>query len=226
MPRLKPLKVQGSHFKVKKLVHIAIDGPVAGGKGSAVLGLSERLGIPCLDTGAIYRGIAVFVSKNGENFDNIGISASIIDGVTHIFLNGEDVTGKLRDNEISQIASRVATIPEVRKLCTKISQDIAKNQSLIAEGRDICSVVLPDAKYKFYLTADVGVRARRRYNELVARGQTVTYEQVLAETKERDERDSTKGGLVQTPDAVVIDSTDMSIDQTVEFMLDLIDGKK
>ena len=222
------------------LTHIAIDGPSASGKGSASALLSEKLGIPCLDTGAIYRGLAVYarfigrqknvVLKEKQDFidhfipalDNFCITAQIVDNVTRIILNGEDVTGQIRENEISQIASKIGTIPEVRKTCTRISQTLAANQSLIAEGRDICSVVIPNAKFKFYLTANVKVRAKRRYEELLERGQSVEFAQVLKETKERDERDLKKGGLVKTRDAIVIDSTKLSIDQVVTRMLNYI----
>jgi cytidylate kinase len=206
---------------LKPLIHIAIDGPTASGKGTASAKLSRRLNIPCLDTGAIYRGVAV-AYRETNSFDNIDIVATIKDGTTHISLNGTDVTHMLRDNDISQIASKVATIPEVRKLCTKISQDLASRQSLIAEGRDICSVVLANAKHKFYLNADVNVRAKRRYDELVEKGKQIPFEQVLAETKERDQRDATKGGLVKTFDAIEIDNTEMTIDQVVDTMLEFI----
>jgi len=218
------------------IFHIAIDGPVAGGKGTIARGLSDSLGIPCLDTGAIYRGIAVAcaptykinLSKDNINeavvsaLNRIKITAKVVNNVTRIYIDGKDVTDKLRENDISQIASQVGTIPEVRKLCTKVSQELAANQSLIAEGRDICSVVLPNAKHKFYLTAKVKIRAKRRYDELIAKGRDITFKQVLRETKERDKRDSKKGGLVKTPDAVLIDSTNMTIDETVQHMLKLI----
>jgi len=204
----------------KELIHVAIDGPVAGGKGTVARGLSQALGVPCLDTGAIYRGIAVAYRQN-KNL-NPNIKAKIINNITHIYLDGVDITYVLRENEISQLASYVATFPEVRKLCTRVSQELAKGHSLIAEGRDICSVVLPDAKYKFYLTAKIKVRARRRYEELIAKGRDISFHQVLKETKQRDNRDMTKGGLVKTADAVLVDSTKMTIDQTVQHMLQLI----
>ena len=208
-------------------IHIAIDGPVASGKGTVARGLSEKLKIPCLDTGAIYRGIAIFAKEKGldkfiEHLDEVKIFARIIDNVTCISINGKNVTGQLRDNDISQISSQVATIPAVRKLCTQISHELAGNQSLIAEGRDICSVVLPNATHKFYLTAKPRTRAKRRHDELVAKGKIITFKQVLRETKERDKRDLTKGGLVKTPDAITIDSTKMSIDETVQFILKYI----
>ena len=198
--------------------HVAIDGPVAAGKGTAAKALAKRLGIACLDTGAIYRGVALaYLTHDHKLPEHIDLAAKIIDNVTHIFLNGTDVTGQLRNNEISVAASQMGGIPEVRKLAIKISQDIAKNHSMVMEGRDICSVVLPDAKYKFFLTAKAKLRARRRFEELRARGVAIKFRQVLRETKQRDKNDAKN--LVQTPDAIVIDSTRLTVDQMVEYML-------
>ena len=226
-------------------LHVAIDGPAAAGKGTVAKLLSLKLGIPCLDTGAIYRGIGVIADgvreKYGDKWaeylpdklDKTHIFAQIVDNVTHIYIEGEDVTDKIRLNHISQMASLVGTIPAVRKLCTRISQELAATYSLIAEGRDICSVVLPNAKYKFYLDADANERAQRRYDELISKDhgdngdspdpkERITFDKVLRETIERDERDKTKGGLVKTRDAIVIDSTNLTVDQVVERMLGYI----
>jgi len=212
------------------IYHVAIDGPSASGKGTAAANLSRELGIAPLDTGAVYRGMAVHAKNIGFPklpdgwIESAKITAKIIDNATHIYLDGVDITGKLRENEISQIASKIATISEVRKYCINIFHEIAKKQSLICEGRDICSVVLPNAKFKFYLTASAKVRARRRYNELKARGQDVPFKQVLGEIKSRDKRDATQGGLVKTKDAIVIDSSRLDIDQMTQRMLNLILG--
>ena len=200
------------------IYHIAIDGPVAGGKGTVAKLLSTELGIPCLDTGAIYRGIAVAErDKLSRN-----ITAKIINNITRIYIDNKDITTKLRENDISKLSSNLATNPEVRALCTKISQDLAGKQSLIAEGRDICSVVLPNAKHKFYLTAHVKVRANRRHADLVARGEEVPLKQVLHETKYRDRQDIKKGGLVRTSDAILIDSTKEQPQQTTQRILEII----
>jgi len=226
-----------------KLIHIAIDGPVASGKGSVARGLSKALGIPCLDTGALYRGIAVHVRDNSPSYnegvaphsgDGVGadflkdikMTAKIVDGVTRVSLGGVDVTTRLRDNEISKISGGgLASIPQVRAFCTKISQDIARSTSLIAEGRDICNVVLPDAKHKFFLTAKPKVRAMRRYKELTAKGQDIAFKQVFKETKARDKMDY-KRNLKNIKNVVFIDSTNMTIDETVKHMLNIIDGKE
>jgi len=205
------------------MIHIAIDGPSAGGKGTVTKILSKKLGIPCLDTGAIYRGIGI-AENRGTPIEQINITAKIIGDETHIYLDGKDITDQLRKNEVSKMASRVGTMPLARALATRVSQDIAKNQSIIAEGRDICSVVIPNAKYKFFLTAKPKIRAQRRYDELIARDPNcgITYKQVLLETRARDRQDAKKGGLLRTKDAIIIDSSKLSIDQVAENILNYI----
>jgi len=212
------------------IFHIAIDGPVASGKGTIAHGLSERLGIPCLDTGALYRGIGVYLRDNKINHDDeqaviqalqsIKLDVEIKNGTTHVKVNGTDVTKKIRDNDISQIASKIATIPEVRSFATAKQQEIAKTRSFILEGRDISSVVLPDAKYKFYLTAKLKTRALRRQADLAAKGIEITLEEMKNQIKTRDRRDMKKGGLKQVREAFVVDNTKLTVDETVnEFIL-------
>lgn len=202
------------------LLQIAIDGPAGAGKGTVTRLLSARLGIPCLDTGAIYRGLTIHLMNCG-NFDNVNISADIKESVTRITLDGVDITDRIHTNEVTQymISSQIATMPNVRKIATHVAQDLLKRHSCIVEGRDICSVVLPDAKFKFYLTATAEERAKRRMEELKLKGVKIPYKQVLDETNARDTLDYTKGGLKLTPDAHVIDSTNMTIDDVVEYML-------
>jgi len=216
-------------MKEKELIHIAVDGFAASGKGTVTRELSRRMGIPCLDTGAIYRGFAVYVQQNMNPeswesdlplvFQTIKLSAKIVDNVTRVTLNGIDITDKLRFNNISTLVSKVAQIPQVREICTKIAQDIASKQSLIVEGRDICAEVLPNAKYKFFLTAKTKVRAKRRYNELVTAGAGLTYKQVLRETKLRDKRDRTRKGFVKPKNAIVIDTSKISIEMCADEMM-------
>ena len=207
------------------MIHIAIDGPAASGKGSVARGLSERLGIPCLDTGAIYRGVAVWAREYGTvNLSAIRITAKIVDGITRVYLDGnKDVTDKLRDFEISLLSSQLAHKPEVRALCTRIAQQIALDQSLIAEGRDICTVVLPNAKYKFYIDGDIKVRAQRRLKDLQAKGENIPFKEVLKQMKKRDRLDRSKrGGLRKNKEAIRIDATNMTVDENVEYMLSYI----
>jgi len=208
---------------VSNIIHIAIDGPVASGKGSVARQLSEKLGIPCLDTGALYRGVAVFVREQGQDkLGDIKMTAKIIDGATHVYLDKKDVTAFIRDNDISRMGSQLATIPSVRALCTGIAQGIAKNQSLIAEGRDICNVVLPNAKYKFYIDGHVKVRAARRHRDLVGKGESISYKEVLKQTKQRDKVDRKKGGFKKISGAIRINATNMTVDENVQHMLNYI----
>ena len=210
------------------MTHIAIDGPVASGKGTIARELSKRLGIPCLDTGALYRGLAVWsLGRSPEEITNVsidtaGMTAKIVDGITRVYLSGKDITPRLRDNEISKGASTAATNPKMREICTKLAQDIAATQDLIMEGRDICNVVLPNAKYKFLLTADVKVRAGRRHADLIAAGKQMPFKEVLKQTKARDKSDRKKGGFKKITNAVIVDATKRSIDEVVVYMLSFI----
>jgi len=236
---------------VSEIYHIAIDGPVASGKGTIARELSYKLGIPCLDTGALYRGIAVYIRNIGTsaegkttgkkkqsgpyNLDpnneqavtnalkSVKMDVEIKAGVTNVSINGIDVTSQLRDNDISQITSVIATYPDVRKVIVAKSQEIAKTSSFILEGRDTSSVLLPDAKYKFYLTANVRTRAKRRIADLAAKGETVTMRDMKQQIKERDLRDSTKGGLRKVREAIVINNSRMNVEKTIDkFMKHLI----
>lgn len=208
------------------IFHIAIDGPVASGKGTIARELSNRLGIPCLDTGALYRSIAVYVrdAKLDENNEVAVTAASqaikmgieIKDGTTYVKINGTDVTPSLRDNDISRITSIIATYKEVRKVVIAKSQEIAKTESFILEGRDTSSVVLPNAQYKFYLTAKVKTRALRRIGDLAGKDVNVTLREMKKQIKERDNRDMKKGGLHRVHEAIVIDNTRLDIEETLD----------
>jgi len=205
------------------LIHIAIDGPAASCKGTAARQLSEKLGIPYLDTGAMYRGVAIFVRDNGiENIEKMKMEIKLDNKGTHIFLNDKDVTSKLRENDVSRYASLVATIPIVRAKMVAMQQEIAKKQSIILEGRDIGNVVLPNAKYKFLLTADVETRAKRRLSELHREGQKITLSEMIEQVKFRDKNDAEKGGFKPVSDAVTIDSSKLSIDEVVHQMYSMI----
>jgi len=220
------------------IYHIAIDGPVASGKGTIARELSDRLGIPCLDTGAMYRGVAVYVrnKKLDENNEKavttalkgIKMDVEIKLGTTYVKVNGVDVTSELRDNDTTRISSIIATYPAVREFAIAQQQAIAKTSSFILEGRDIASAVLPNAKYKFYLTAKVKARAKRRVADFAAKGEIISLRDMMKQIKERDERDMTKGGLKQVPEAIVIDSTrhNNNVRKTVDaFMKHLINAR-
>ena len=211
---------------MNNIFHIAIDGPVASGKGTIARGLSEKLGVPCLDTGAFYRGLAVYLRDNKidpadpktvtDALQAVKMDVQIVNNTTHVFLDGVDVTNKLRENDISQIASIIGTYPDVRKFLVAKSQEVAKTRSFILEGRDIASVVLPNAKYKFYLTAKVKTRALRRQADLAEKGIKITLAEMTKQIKTRDRRDMRKGGLKQVKEAIVVDNTKLSVHETVE----------
>lgn len=218
----------------KEIYHIAIDGPVASGKGTIARLLSLRLEIPCLDTGAMYRAFGVYILEKGidENDEvavtiavgDVNIETKIIDNITRVSVNGIDVTDKIRDNTISRVASNVSRYPAVRAKLVGLQQDIAKTQSFILEGRDIGSVVLPNAKFKFYLTADLITRGNRRLNDLKAKGVEITFNEVVRQIKQRDKIDMHKkvGALKRVPDAVVIDNTKLTHEETVEIFYRII----
>jgi cytidylate kinase len=217
---------------LKEIYHIAIDGPTAGGKGTVARALSARLGIPCLDTGAMYRAAAVYMRGAGIDaknqtavtgaLDDLEIDVTIKDGVTQTSVNGKDVTPNLRENDISCDSSIIATYPAVRKFMVARQQEIAKTESFILEGRDIASAVLPDAKYKFYLTAKVRTRALRRQADLKVKGTEITINEMIKQIKQRDRRDIKKGGLKCVSGAVVIDDTNLNIEETIEKFISYI----
>jgi len=217
----------------EEIFHIAIDGPVASGKGTAARALSEKLNIPCLDTGAMYRAFAVFILDCSINpKDEAAVLRTLakfnlemrIADKTYVTVNGTEVTDKIRANEISMISSILSVIPAVRQKMVALQREISRGQSFILEGRDIASVVLPNARFKFYLTADVGVRASRRAAELAEKGVKITIEEMTKQIKERDRNDMEKpvGALKRVRDAILINNTHLTREQTAEQMLSYI----
>ena len=206
------------------IYQIAIDGPSGSGKSTLAKGVSKALGIMYLDTGAMYRTCAVASIKKG--MDDIKIEVKFIDGVQHMILDGEDVTGELRTPQTSIAASDISAHPVVRTAMVALQREIAKNQTFVLDGRDIASVVLPDAKYKFFVVCAPEVRAKRRLAELEAAGDhSQNYEEVLRDIKYRDAQDSSRATspLVQVPEAIVIDTGKYDIDGTREFLLSHLD---
>ena len=210
---------------------IAMDGPVGAGKSSVADEVARRLGILHLDTGAMYRAFAWQALK--ERVDTrdaqalTALAARVMpevrfeNGAQRTLIGGQDVTDFIRTPEISTAASVVSTVPGVRQAMVARQQELAKRQSMLLDGRDIGTRVLPDATLKIYLTASAEVRARRRFDELQAKGDPSTYEQVLAEVRSRDERDTTRetDPLRPAEDAQVLDSSDMTREQVVEDVL-------
>lgn len=213
-------------------LQIAIDGPSGSGKSTLAKSVSRILGILYLDTGAMYRacGLKAILSgiapkdevKVSEMLKTLDIDIRFADGDQHVFLDGRDVSSEIRKPEVSVAASDISSLPEVRTKMVAMQRQIAESRSVVLDGRDIGSHVLPDAPYKFFLTADPEERAKRRLEELALRGiHTQSYEEVLADIRYRDHQDSTRSfaPLVKMPDAVVIDTTKNTQEQTLQELL-------
>ena len=218
-------------------IAVAIDGPVGAGKSSIAKECAKRLGFIYVDTGALYRCIGHFCDRNGVNIDDasrveaalshITLDVKIKNGTQHVYLNSYDVSEEIRLPEISMAASKVSTIPAVREYLLQFQRDMAASQNVIMDGRDIGTVVLPDAEVKIYLTADAEVRAKRRYDELIAKGNNVTFESVLADLNQRDRNDMTReiAPLKQADDAVLADTTKLDFDGSCELIIGIIKEK-
>ena len=218
-------------------ITIAIDGPVGAGKSCIAALVAKRLGILYLDTGAMYRAVGLYMLRNGvDPHDAINVAkraplahvdVCYEDGEQRVLLGGEDVSEAIRNNEVSMAASAVSAVAVVRHLMVSRQQEIARARSLVMDGRDIGTCVLPEATLKVYLTADAEERARRRCQQLAQKGVDVPLEQVLSELKARDHADMTRvvSPLRQADDAVLIDSTSLTVEQVVDRILALLDEK-
>jgi cytidylate kinase len=219
------------------MIQIAIDGPGGAGKSTISKAVAAKLGIVYVDTGALYRTIGYYVRQKdidprdkesvGAILPEISIEVAYVDGAQHVFLNGEDLGDKIRTPEMSMYASAVSAIPSVRAFLLETQKEIARKNSVIMDGRDIGTVILPNADCKIFLTASAECRAKRRYHELIAKGQTVNLEDVLREMNERDLQDSTRkiAPAQAAPDAVVLDNSDMSFDESVDAVIALVREK-
>lgn len=213
---------------------VAIDGPAGAGKSAIARAAAKDLGFIYVDTGALYRAIGLFALRQGANpadservlslLPKINEELRFIDGEQRVFLNGEDVSDLIRTEEVSAAASGVSAIPEVRAFLYHTQRDIAEKNSVIMDGRDIGTAILPDAEVKIFLTAAPEARARRRVNQLREKGVAADYEAVLAEINERDRHDSTRSAapLARAADAVLIDNTDMTLEQSISAVKKLI----
>ena len=218
-------------------ITIAIDGPVGAGKSCIAALVAERLGILHLDTGAMYRAVGLYMLRNGVNpHDAINVAkraplahvdVRYEDGEQRVLLGGEDVSEAIRSNEVSMAASAVSAVAVVRHLMVSRQQEIARARSLVMDGRDIGTCVLPEATLKVYLTANPEERARRRCQQLAQKGVTVPLAQVLSELQARDHADMTRAvsPLRQADDAVLLDSTSLTVEQVVDRILALLDEK-
>ena len=214
-------------------MNIAIDGPSGAGKSTLAKALAAKLGFLYTDTGALYRTIALAVKRRGLSPDDkdavaallpdIKISLQYVNGEQKLYLDGEEVSGRIRTNEISSYASKVSAIPELRVFLLDLQRDIARKNDVIMDGRDIGTVILPDAEVKFFVTVSDDERARRRHRELLARGETITLSEVKRTMAERDRCDSTRkiAPAVPAEDAVFLDNTG-DFEQTVDRALSVI----
>lgn len=221
----------------KKQYAVAIDGPSGAGKSTLARAAAERLGILYVDTGAIYRTIGLYVQRRGiDPKDTTAVLAALpdirigmdhdADGMQRMLLNGEDVTADIRLPEISMYASAVSAIQGVRDFLMEMQRSLARERSVIMDGRDIGTVVLPDADVKIFLYADVEVRAKRRELELRQRGTPKPYEEVLREMEERDYNDTHRAAapLRAADDAIMVDTSSMDFDASLALLLDVIRG--
>ena len=216
---------------------VAIDGPSGSGKSTLAKTLSKKLGWLYIDTGAMYRTVGLYAKRNQiepndeksleKHFSKIDIKLEWIDGSQHVFLNGEDVSDKIRTPEMSMYASAVSALPAVRAFLLEKQRDFARNNNVIMDGRDIGTVVLPNAQVKIFLKAGNEERARRRYEELIAKGQDVKFEDVLDDMLKRDKNDSTRAATPCVPahDAVLLDNSGYEPEMTERKAMEIINAK-
>lgn len=215
----------------KQIISVAIDGPAGVGKSTVSKILAKKLGWNCLDTGALYRAFTVKCLDADIDFENekqieemadkIVITVEYIDGVQNVFANGENVTGRIRGQIIDKKVSYISKVGKVRESIKDLQREIATANNVVCEGRDIGSVVLVDTINKFFLTATPEVRAERRFKERIARGENPVFDEILADIQLRDRLDSGRevSPLKIMPDAQVVDTSNMSIEEVVEYML-------
>ena len=213
--------------------NIAIDGPAGAGKSTIAKKVAKELSFIYVDTGAMYRGLAIHFLDKGiqpqetekviEACKDAEVTIAYEDAVQHVYLNGKDISSRLRNEEVGNMASVTSAIPEVRKKLLELQQNLAKTQNVIMDGRDIGTCVLPHADVKVYLTASVETRAKRRYQELQEKGEDCNLEEIAHDIEERDRRDMTReiAPLKQAEDAVLVDSSDMTITEVVKTIVDL-----
>lgn len=218
---------------MSKIFQIAIDGPSGAGKSTIAKRVAAELAIDYIDTGAMYRAVGLKMLRLGipmeENetlFEMLG-NTDVDFSEGRVYLDGEDVSDLIRTQEVSKAASDCSAFATVRRKLVELQQAMGKRKSVIMDGRDIGTVVLKDAEYKFYLTATAEERAMRRFKELQAKGSTDTYEKVLEDVNKRDYNDMHRNvdPLRQAEDAVLIDSTNMSIEEVVDFIIEAVTGE-
>lgn len=222
-----------THFSV------AIDGPSGAGKSTIAKAVAERFGFIYVDTGAIYRTVGLATQRAGIDPKETNAVIALLpsldiafahaeDGLQHMYLNGEDVSALIRTPEISMYASGVSAIPEVRAFLMEMQRSMARRTSVIMDGRDIGTVVLPDAALKVFLTASAEARAERRYKELIEKGQSVTFDEVLRDMAQRDENDTTRAAapLRAADDAVLLDTSALTLAESIDAVAALVEQRR
>lgn len=217
-----------------KTIAVAIDGPSGAGKSTIACAAAQHLGFMYVDTGAMYRTIGLAACRAGiplkdtdaviPLLSEISVDLRYENGEQHVLLNGEDVSDQIRTQEMSSYASFVSAIPQVRAFLLDTQRNMAKKYNVIMDGRDIGTVVVPDAQVKIFLTASAEARAHRRYLQLIQKGQKTTEEQVLAEQIQRDHNDSTRAAapLKQAEDAVLVDTSALTLEQSIQAVEEII----
>ena len=210
---------------------IAIDGPAASGKSTTAQGVAQRLGIMYVNTGAMYRAMTLGIVESGLDLEDIdavqGFIAVTVIGFgenNQILLNGKNVSAKVHSSAISDKVSAVSAVPDIRKAMVQVQREIASKNDCVLEGRDIGTVVFPEAKFKFFLVADVAVRAARRMKDLQALGESCSLDELIKVILKRDKLDSTRTNspLLQADDAISIDTSHLTIDETIETIINKI----
>lgn len=216
------------------MIAVAIDGPAGAGKSTIARRAAQALSFIYVDTGALYRAVGLYCLEHGASPSvaeeveplllSIQVELAFREGEQRVLLNGEDVSVLIRTPQVSMAASAVSALPRVRAFLFDLQRDIAKKKNVIMDGRDIGTVVLPDAQVKIFLTASPEQRARRRYDEMIAGGQEVSFEEVLEDLIKRDYNDSHRkiAPLMPAPDALLVDTTENTLEQSVEQLINLI----
>ncbi len=215
------------------MINVAIDGPAGAGKSTVAKAAAKELGFIYVDTGALYRTVALSAQRKGILDDNekiiemlgsIKVELGYDDGVQKVYLNGEDVSALIRTPEISMGASNVSAIPKVREFLLELQRDIARKNNVIMDGRDIATVVLPNADVKIFLFASPECRAQRRYKELIEKGEDVKYEDVLADVNQRDYQDSHReiAPLKPSEDSIMCDTSELNLEESIQAVINIV----
>lgn len=219
---------------MSKTIKIAIDGPSGAGKSSIAKASAKRLGYIYVDTGAMYRTVALNALRKGVNLENnneivnslegLEVTLGFVDGSQRVYLNGEDVSADIRTPEVSMSASKVSAVSEVRKFLFDLQRNIADNNNCLMDGRDIGTVVLPDAQIKIFLTASASKRAERRCKELLENGIETNFEEVLADIEQRDYNDSHReiAPLKPTDESIIVDTSELDLQQSIDAVLKVV----